>query len=59
MYKLTVYEKTENSLLEVHKYISEDKAELANLSAIHMNNNDQYVNIMISYLPAEADIMQV
>lgn len=56
MYKLTVYEKTENTLLPIHSYIEETKPPLQELAQQHMSHNADYVTILVTYKPHEVEV---
>ncbi len=56
MYKLTVYEKTDNALLPVYSYIEDTKPPLVTLAQNHMINNPDYVTILVTYKPQEVEV---
>lgn len=57
IYKLTVYMRTQESLLPVHIYYSEDKGDLLGRASYHESFNESYVSILITYQAHNVEIV--
>lgn len=58
MYKLIIYLKQDDLLLQVHTYYSEEKEDLERRAHYHMSLNESYVSILITYSPVAAEVIK-